>query len=72
MYKTSKDVQAPTHEMSYIPKSNSNKIILYWSKIDTLYYYIIPNFMTTNFYSRKFIDFKLWCLAVKIYKFGYH
>lgn len=33
--------------------------------------------MTTNFENPPrggifFIDFKLWCLAVKIYKFGYH
>lgn len=53
-------------------ESETKMVSIYWSGIDRLYYYIIPNFQKAEFHSRKHVDFVLWCRAVKINKFGYH
>lgn len=41
------------------------------SGIDTQYYYILPFFYNLQFKSRKGVDFKLWMIALLLYKRGY-
>ena len=39
--------------------------------IDVLFDYIVPFFEKLNFQTRKFVDFQLWSVAIKIHKLGY-
>jgi hypothetical protein len=39
--------------------------------VDVLYYIIFPFFANLEFKSRKFIDFKLWCIGLFLHKYGY-
>ena len=41
------------------------------SYIDVLYYYILPLFNSVTFFTRKFVDYQLWRIALKIHKFSY-
>ncbi len=42
------------------------------SNIDALYYYVLPWLDESKFYSRKYIDFKLWRMALILKIRGYY
>lgn len=50
----------------------TNVVSLAISNIDSLYYYILPWLDSSNFYSRKAIDFKLWRMALLLRIYGYY
>lgn len=39
--------------------------------IDSLFYYIVPFFLSMPFLTRKAVDFKYWVISVRMHKFGY-
>lgn len=51
-------------------KTNVMSIVV--SSIDALYYYILPWLDCSKFYSRKYVDFKLWRLALLLKINGYY
>ena len=50
----------------------TNVVSVVVSSIDALYYYILPWLNSSNFYSRKYVDFKLWRLALLLKIRGYY
>jgi hypothetical protein len=50
----------------------TNVVSIVVSSVDALYYYILPWLDSSNFYSRKFEDFKLWKLALLLKVNGYY
>ena len=50
----------------------TNVISLTITDLDVLHYIIVPFFSKLQFISRKFIDFKLWIIAIQIRIKGYH
>lgn len=73
MYDRVLGVVSPPKGVIHVPKSVGQSMVsIYWSGIDRLYYYIIPNLHTADFHTRKQADFVSWCIVVKIYKFGYN
>jgi hypothetical protein len=53
---------------------NKNTDVLSYlvSDTDGLYYFFLPYFENSSFQSRKYIDFKLWSIALQLIKKGYH
>lgn len=51
---------------------NTNVLSYLINNIDVSYDYIIPFFQALDFQTRKFEDFKLWCIAVKLQKLDYY
>lgn len=49
----------------------TNVLSIVISNIDVLYDYIVPFFQGLSFQTRKFVDFQLWVVAVKLHKLGY-
>lgn len=52
--------------------AKTNVVSLVVSSIDALYYYILPLLDESKFYSRKFVDFKLWRMALILKIRGYY
>lgn len=52
--------------------TKTNVVSLAVSNIDALYYYVLPWLDESKFYSRKFIDFKLWRMALILKIRGYY
>lgn len=50
----------------------TNVVSLAIANVDTLYYYLLPYLDSSNFYSRKVIDFKLWRIALLLKIYGYY
>ena len=50
----------------------TNVVSIVVSSIDALYYHILPWLDSSNFFSRKHIDFKLWKIAVLLKIKGYY
>ena len=50
----------------------TNVVSLVVNSVDSLYYYILPFLDTSKMYSRKFIDFKLWRVALLLKIQGYY
>lgn len=50
----------------------TNVVSIVVSSVDALYYYILPWLDSSNFYSRKYEDFKLWKLALLLKVNGYY
>jgi len=50
----------------------TNVISLVINSIDSLYYFILPLLDANKLYTRKFIDFKLWRIALLLHKQGYY
>ena len=50
----------------------TNVVSIVVSSVDALYYYILPWLDSSNFYSRKLEDFKLWKLALLLKVNGYY
>lgn len=46
-------------------------ISLMVTDIDSLYDYLLPFFNSLNFESRKYVDYKLWSIALKMHKLGH-
>ncbi len=42
------------------------------ANVDALYYYLLPYLDSSNFYTRKAIDFKLWRMALLLKIYGYY
>jgi hypothetical protein len=56
---------------SIVINNKTDVLSLTINDIDSLYGYIMPFLQYLTFYTRKSIDFKFWCVALKIHKFGY-
>jgi len=52
--------------------AKTSVVSLVVSNLDALYYYILPLLDESKFYSRKFIDFKLWRMALILKIRGYY
>lgn len=50
----------------------TNVVSLVVNSVDSLYYYVLPFLHTSKMYSRKFIDFKLWRVALLLKIKGYY
>lgn len=50
----------------------TNVVSLVVNSVDSLYYYVLPFLDTSKMYSRKFIDFKLWRVALLLKIQGYY
>ena len=50
----------------------TNVVSLVVNSVDSLYYYVLPFLDTSKMYSRKFIDFKLWRVALLLKIKGYY
>lgn len=50
----------------------SNVLSLTVNNIDSLYYFLLPFFDQSSFFSRKYLDFKLWRISLLLHKFGYY
>lgn len=50
----------------------TNVVSIVVSSTDALYYYILPWLDSSKFYSRKYVDFKLWRLALLLKINGYY
>lgn len=50
----------------------TNVVSIVISSVDALYYYILPWLDSSRFYSRKYVDFKLWRLALLLKINGYY
>lgn len=68
-----------THNNKILPinvtsttNSRTNVVSLVVANADALYYYILPLFDESKFYSRKLIDFKLWRMALILKIQGYY
>ena len=55
-----------------IIKRGQNSYQLVITNKDVLFQYIYPYFIESSFYSRKGIDFIIWCLVLHLFIFGYH
>jgi NADH:ubiquinone oxidoreductase subunit 3 (subunit A) len=51
---------------------NKNKIVFDISRIDLLFYQILPFFESCKFFSRKGLDFQIWSILLKLRYLGYH
>lgn len=50
----------------------TNVVSLVVSSVDALYYHILPWLDSSNMYTRKFVDFKLWKIALLLKVKGYY
>lgn len=50
----------------------TNVVSLVISSVDSLYYYLLPYLNESKFYSRKYIDFNLWKMALLLKIHGYY
>lgn len=50
----------------------TNVVSLVISSVDSLYYYLLPYLNDSKFYSRKYIDFNLWKMALLLKIHGYY
>lgn len=66
---TTKSTALPLLTVNFNTKTNVFSYII--NNIDVLFDYIIPFFQGLEFQTRKFKDFELWSVAVKLHKFGY-
>ena len=66
---TTKSTALPLLTVNFNTKTNVFSYII--NNIDVLFDYIIPFFQGLEFQTRKFKDFELWYVAVKLHKFGY-
>lgn len=55
-----------------IIKKNQNSYQLVITNKDILFQYIYPYLIEASFYSRKSIDFAIWCLVLYLFILGYH
>src|SRR5688500_9691512 len=53
----------PLNVVSTVNKK-TNVVSLVVSSVDSLYYYVLPYLDSSNMYTRKAIDFKLWRVAL--------
>ena len=51
---------------------NRNKIDFSISRIDILFYQVLPFFENYKFFSRKGLDFQIWSILLKLRYLGYH
>lgn len=56
---------------SLVTNKTTGVISLMVTDIDSLYDYLLPFFNLLNFESEKYVDYKLWSIALKIHKLGH-
>jgi len=61
----------PLNVVSTVNKK-TNVVSLVVSSVDSLYYYVLPYLDSSNMYTRKAIDFKLWRVALLLKIHGYY
>ena len=61
----------PLNVVSTVNKK-TNVVSLVVSSVDSLYYYVLPYLDSSNMYTRKAIDFKLWRVALLLRLHGYY
>jgi hypothetical protein len=67
-----KDSQILPVNVTSATNVRTNVVSIVVSNIDALYYYILPLLDSSKFYSRKYVDFKLWRLALLLKINGYY
>lgn len=67
-----KDSKISPINVTSVINVKTNVVSLVVSSTDALYYYILPLLNCSKFYSRKYVDFKLWRLALLLKIKGYY
>lgn len=70
--KIPKDSKISPVNVTSVINTKTNVVSVVVSSVDALYYYILPLLDSSKFFTHKYVDFKLWRLAILLKVNGYY